>query len=171
MMKLMTCFETARPATIPIPIAASALTMRLRSSTRWSKNDIAPPGSSLAGGRNTRSSGLAPGEDVADPGVAEADAGGDVGPITSSLARNRGPIARQAPLYQARPPQARQARPIQLRVAQAQPARANSRRRPGARTRRETDRAWDRRAAATSASDRVARNFQTRACSAVWAPA
>src|ERR1700728_3896528 len=43
--------EIARPMTMPMPTAASALMIRLRSSTRWSKNDIAAPASSSARGR------------------------------------------------------------------------------------------------------------------------
>src|SRR5579862_1752284 len=50
-MKMMKRFETDSPMTIPTPIDSSALMIRLRSSTRCSKNDIAALGSSSGRGR------------------------------------------------------------------------------------------------------------------------
>src|SRR5579864_1328814 len=54
-MKIIMRLATAKPITIPMPTAASALMIRLRNSTRWSKNDIAAPESSSARGRRVGS--------------------------------------------------------------------------------------------------------------------
>src|ERR1700733_14557769 len=50
-MKTMKRLETESPMIIPTPMASSALMIRLRSSTRCSKNDIAALGSSSGRGR------------------------------------------------------------------------------------------------------------------------
>src|SRR5690348_2748209 len=55
LIKLINRLATVRPITIPIPTAISALMMRLRNSTKWSKNDIAAPESSSACWRGVRS--------------------------------------------------------------------------------------------------------------------
>src|SRR6185437_5658778 len=57
LIKLINRLATVRPITIPTPTAISALMMRLRNSTKWSKKDIAAPDSSSACWRGVSSGG------------------------------------------------------------------------------------------------------------------